>query len=171
MDADPSVKIAMVASAPSATNWRTSASDARDKRFTEWSRPEPSDMAGQVERPSEQERASQTPYKSFAPGFHCRDFRQIGWHLARGKSFDVHFDQAGKWATEVRFRLAASVDYYANRSNDTTVRTDDVDRFLDAAAARDDIFDHDKSFLRRNLKTATQGKFTFHFFYKNVTLA
>jgi hypothetical protein len=33
-------------------------------RFTEWSRREPNDMDGQVERPSERERASQTPYNS-----------------------------------------------------------------------------------------------------------
>src|SRR5262245_14167326 len=32
-------------------------------RFTEWSRREPSDMDGQVQRPSERERASQTPYR------------------------------------------------------------------------------------------------------------
>jgi octaprenyl-diphosphate synthase len=31
--------------------------------FTEWGRPGPSDMDGQVERPSERERASQMPYK------------------------------------------------------------------------------------------------------------
>jgi error-prone DNA polymerase len=33
------------------------------RRFTEWSRREPSDIDGWVERPSERERASQTPYK------------------------------------------------------------------------------------------------------------
>jgi len=49
-------------------NCRASVSDARDRRFTE------------------------TPYKSFAAGFYCRDFRQIGWQLVRGKGFDVHFD-------------------------------------------------------------------------------
>lgn len=122
------------------SNYRASMSDTGDRRFTE------------------------TAYKSFAAGFHCGDFRQIGWQFVRIKSFDVHFDQADEWATEVRFRLTASIDNYAYRINDTAARTNDLDRFLDAAAARDDILDDDKSFLRRNLETATQDKFAILFF-------
>jgi len=122
------------------SNYRASMSDIRDRRFT------------------------QTRYKSFAAGFHCRDFRQIGWQFVRSKGFDVHFDQADESATEVRFRLTASIDNYAHRIDDTAARTNDIDRFLDAAAARDDILDDDKSFLGRNLKTATQGKFAILFF-------
>ena len=38
--------------------------DQRGRRFTEWSRREPSDMDGQVARQSERERASQTPYNN-----------------------------------------------------------------------------------------------------------
>src|SRR5256885_939969 len=96
--------------------------------------------------------------QSFAAGFYCWDFCQIGWQLVRSKSFDIHFDQADEWATEVGFRLTASIDNYAHRIDDTAARTNDIDRFLDAAPAGDDILDDDKSFLRRNLKTATQGK-------------
>jgi error-prone DNA polymerase len=45
-------------------NCRASVSDANFSRpFTEWSRGGASDMDGQVEKPSERERASQTPYK------------------------------------------------------------------------------------------------------------
>jgi error-prone DNA polymerase len=48
---------------PSA-NCRASVSDANpSRRFTEWSRGGASDMDGQVEKPSEREGASQTPYK------------------------------------------------------------------------------------------------------------
>src|SRR5947199_3712896 len=48
----------------SLANYRASVSDANlARRFTEWSRGEASDMDGQVEKPTEQERASQTPYK------------------------------------------------------------------------------------------------------------
>src|SRR5439155_16171053 len=108
------------------SNYSASISDIRDRHFTE------------------------TPYKSFAAGFYCWDFRQIGWQLVRSKSFDVHFDQADEWATEVRFRLAASIDNYAHRIDDTAARTDDIDRFPDATAAGDDILDDDKSLLRRN---------------------
>jgi holo-[acyl-carrier protein] synthase len=39
-------------------------SDADPRRFTEWSRRAPSDMDGQVARPRERERTSQTPYNS-----------------------------------------------------------------------------------------------------------
>jgi error-prone DNA polymerase len=46
-------------------NCRASVSDANpSRRFPEWSRGDASDMDGQVEKPSERERASQTPYKS-----------------------------------------------------------------------------------------------------------
>src|SRR5205823_14024278 len=143
----------------------------RDRPFTEWSRRERSDIDGQVERPSEQERASQTPHKSFAAGFYCWDFRQIGWQLVRSKSFEMHFDQADEWATEVQFRLATSIDNYAHRIDDTAAGTDDIDRFPDATAAGDDILDDDKSLHRRNLKTATQSKFAILFLYKNMTFA
>src|SRR6266487_4289934 len=45
-------------------NCRASVSDANPSgRFTEWSREEASDMDGQVDRSSERERTSQTPYK------------------------------------------------------------------------------------------------------------
>jgi error-prone DNA polymerase len=48
----------------SLANCRASVSDANfSRRFTEWSRGDASDMDGQVEKPSQRERASQTPYK------------------------------------------------------------------------------------------------------------
>jgi error-prone DNA polymerase len=48
----------------SLANCRASVSDANfSRRFTEWSRGGASDMDGKVEKPSERERASQTPYK------------------------------------------------------------------------------------------------------------
>ena len=51
------------------------------------------------------------------------------------------------------------------------MRTDDVDCFLDAATAGDDVFDDDKFFIRRNLKTAAQNKFALVFFGKDVAFA
>ena len=48
----------------SLANCRASVSDANfSRRFAEWSRGDASDVDGQVEKPSERERASQTPYK------------------------------------------------------------------------------------------------------------
>jgi error-prone DNA polymerase len=48
-------------------NCRASVSDANpSRRFTEWRSGDASDMDGQVDRPSERERTSQTPYKLIA---------------------------------------------------------------------------------------------------------
>jgi len=48
----------------SLANCRASVSGANfSRRFTEWSRGDASDMDGQVEKPSEREQTSQTPYK------------------------------------------------------------------------------------------------------------
>ena len=51
------------------------------------------------------------------------------------------------------------------------MRTNDVDCFLHASTARDDVFDDDKFFVRRNLKTAAQNKFAIFFFDKDVAFA
>ena len=51
------------------------------------------------------------------------------------------------------------------------MRTDDVDCFLDASTAGDDVFDDDEFFIRRNLKTAPQNKFALVFFDKDVAFA
>jgi hypothetical protein len=51
------------------------------------------------------------------------------------------------------------------------MRTNDVDRFLDAATAGDDVLDDDEFFIRRNLKIAAQNKFAIFFFDKDVAFA
>src|SRR5436309_730047 len=74
-------------------NCRASVSDANSsRRFTEWSRGDASDMDGQIEKPSERERASQTPYKSadrarfLIDTFGCENiFVEIQRHFIRGE--------------------------------------------------------------------------------------
>jgi error-prone DNA polymerase len=71
-------------------NCRASVSDANfSRRFTEWSRGGASDIDGEVEKPSEQERASQTPYKPIemlidAFG-HENVFVELQRHFIRGE--------------------------------------------------------------------------------------
>ena len=47
----------------------------------------------------------------------------------------------------------------------------DIDRLLHAASAGDDVFDYNKSFVGRNLKTAAQNEFAFLFLHKNMAFA
>src|SRR5256884_5460635 len=74
-------------------NCRASVSDANSsRRLTEWSRGDASDMDGQIEKSSERERASQTPYKSadrarfLIDTFGCENvFVEIQRHFIRGE--------------------------------------------------------------------------------------
>ncbi|PYL34092.1 MAG: error-prone DNA polymerase [Verrucomicrobia bacterium] len=74
-------------------NCRAPVSDANSsRRFTEWSRGDASDMDGQIEKPSERERARQTPYKSadrarfLIDTFGCENvFVEIQRHFIRGE--------------------------------------------------------------------------------------
>jgi hypothetical protein len=107
----------------------------------------------------------------FAAGFDGSDFREIGRQLVCREGFHVHFHQADKWTTKIRFGLAAPVENHANCGNNPAMRTNDVDCFLDASAAGHDIFDGDEFFSRRNLETASQNKFAIFFFDKDVAFA
>jgi error-prone DNA polymerase len=74
----------------SLANCRASVSDANfSRRFTEWSCGGASDMDGQVEKPSQRERASQTPYKPIEmliEAFGCQNvFVEIQRHFIRGE--------------------------------------------------------------------------------------
>jgi len=102
------------------------------------------------------------------PRFDGGNFGQISWQLVSGKGLDIHLDQADKWAAKVWFRLAASIENYADCGNGPAAAADNVDRFLHPSAARHDIFDNNELFIRRNLKTTAQNKFAIVFFDKNV---
>ena len=66
--------------------------------------------------------------------------------------------------------LAASIDNHTDGGNDSAVRAHDIDRLLDAAAARHDILGHDKAFAFVDLESAPQNESAGFFFDKNVTL-
>src|SRR5439155_1716947 len=76
------------------------------------------------------------------------DISESGPNLIGGKCFDVHLDQTNKGTVELGFRSAASIDNHTDSSYQSAARTDDVDRFLDAAAARDDVFNDNELFVR-----------------------
>jgi len=101
-----------------------------------------------------------------AARLHGGDFGQIGREIVGGEGFDIHFDQAHERTTKIRFGCAAAIDNHADSGDDTTVGVDDVDCFLHAAAARDDVFDNNESLVRRNLKAAAENQFAFVFLYK-----
>jgi error-prone DNA polymerase len=70
----------------SLANCGASVSDANSsRRFTEWSRREASDMDGQVDRSSERERTSQTPYKIIHAFGRRNVFVELQRHFIRGE--------------------------------------------------------------------------------------
>ena len=96
---------------------------------------------------------------------------EVRRQLIRGKRFDVHFDEADKGTTEIGMLSAAAIDDHADRRHDAAVRADDVDRFLDASAASDDVFGDDETFVRRNRKAASQDQAAGVFLGEDVALS
>src|SRR6267143_2081060 len=93
---------------------------------------------------------------SLAARLDRRNPRQIGWQIVCGKGFDVHLDQADKRTAKVRPFPSAAVDDYTDGDNIPTVRAHNIDRFLHPSAACDDVFGHDKPFVRPNLEPPSQ---------------
>ena len=87
------------------------------------------------------------------------------------KVLHVHFDQTDKRAAKVRPFSATAIDDHADAGNLTPVGADDVDGFLHAAAASDDIFRHDELLARRDLKPAAQHQAARFFLNEDVSLA
>jgi hypothetical protein len=90
----------------------------------------------------------------------------IGW-----KSLDCHLNQAEEWATEIRTRSAAAVDDDSDAHDFAAVLPDDVDCFLHAAAAGDDVFGYDEAFVRRNLEAAPEDEAASFLFGKDMAFA
>jgi len=67
--------------------------------------------------------------------------------------------------------MAAPIENHANCGNDPAMRTNDVDCFLDASTAGDDILYDDEFFIRRYLEAASQNQFAIFFFDKDVAFA
>src|SRR5206468_10056 len=96
---------------------------------------------------------------------------QIRRQVVGRKRLDVHFNQANEWAAEIWFRSTAAIDNHPDCGNHASVRANDIDRLLHASAARDNVFNHDEFFVRRNLKAAAEDKFAVFFFDKDMRFA
>jgi len=107
----------------------------------------------------------------FAARLDGGDCGEIGREIVRGKVLNIHFDQADERTTEIWFHLSASIDNHADCGNDTAVGANDIDCFLNATSAGDNVFDDDEVFIRRDLKAAAQDKFAILFFDKDVAFA
>jgi hypothetical protein len=112
-----------------------------------------------------------TPSTLFTARLDGGDPGEIGWEIVRGKILDVHFDQTHKRTAEVRFGCPASIHNHADCRDDAAMRVNDIDCFLHAAAAGDDVFDDHEFLAVRNLETAAQNELAFVFLDKNVALA
>src|SRR5882762_1661234 len=131
-------------------------------------------MDGQVDRPSERERASQTPYIDFellAAGLNDRNFCEIRREIVGRKVFNTHLGEAHERTAEIGFRFTAAIDNHSDCGDDTTMCADDIDCFLHASATCHHVFDNDELFTRRNLKTAPQDELALVFFHKDVVFA
>jgi hypothetical protein len=109
-----------------------------------------------------------TLFLLLAAGFDGRDARKIRGELVGRESFDIHFEEADERAAEVRSLAAAAIHDHADARDLSAMRSDDVDRLLHPAAARDDVFGYDEPLVRRDLKAASQDQAARLFFRENV---
>ena len=70
----------------------------------------------------------------FAPGFDCRDFREIGRQIVCGKGLHVHLDQAHEWAAKGRFSFSSPIDKHADCGNPRFAVVNAI--YADAAKAK-----------------------------------
>ena len=118
------------------------------------------------------ERSCQTwPTISFASRLDrgCRE--QIGRNLVRRECLDVHLDQADERRAEIRPLTAAAIHDHADANDFAAALADDLDRFLDSAAAGDDIFGDNEPFVSGNFETAPQDEPARFLFDKDMTFA
>ena len=111
------------------------------------------------------------PRQLLAPRFDCGPSTQIRRQIRRGKRFHVHLHQADKWTTIVGTLAAAAINEDTDSGDGSAVTADDVDCFLDAAAAGDDVLGHDKPLVRPDLKTPPEDEAAGLFFGEDVPFA
>jgi len=92
----------------------------------------------------------------FAAGFYRRNGSKIRWNVIDWKCFDVHFHEAHERTAVVRSLPAAAIDDHTDTDDLAAVRTDDIHRFLDPAAASYDIFGNDEPLVRPDLEPAPE---------------
>src|SRR4029077_9135247 len=99
------------------------------------------------------------------------DFSEIGGEFVGWERLHIHLNQAHKRTAKVRFGCAASIYNHTDCGDDASMDVHDIDCLLHAASARDNVFEHNEPFVGRNLKTAAQNEFAFHFLDKNMAFA
>lgn len=114
-------------------------------------------------------RPTRPPLHLFTAWFNGRDFREIGRKLVHFERFDIHLDQADERTTKIWLGFAAAIDNYADSGSDPAMEANDVDRFLDATAARDHVFGDNETFVLVDLESAAQREAAGFFLDKNVT--
>jgi hypothetical protein len=105
-----------------------------------------------------------------AAGFDGGRLGQVGGQTVRCEGFNVHLDQAYKRASVIGTLASAAIDDNADAGDFPAVGADDIDRFLDAPTAGDDVLGHNEPFVRPNLKTAAQDEATGLFLDEDVAL-
>jgi hypothetical protein len=96
---------------------------------------------------------------------------QIRWNLFGREGFDIHFDKTYERTIEIRPLPAAPIDQNTYSDHFPAASIDDVDCFLNATAARHDIFGDEQSFVRQNSETAAQDQAARFFLGENVPFA
>src|SRR4051812_46410692 len=88
--------------------------------------------------------------------------------MVGGKGLDVHFNEADEWTSVVGPGAAAAIDDDPDPHDDASLRFDDVDCLLHAAAAGHNVFGDDESLARRNRKATPQNQTAGFFFNEDV---
>jgi hypothetical protein len=85
-------------------------------------------------------------------GLYSRDRGEIGWDSVGGKRLHIHFDQTNERTAEIRCLAAAAIHNDSDADDDASLLSHDIDRLLDAAAARYHVLRDDEALVRRILK-------------------
>lgn len=93
-----------------------------------------------------------------AAGFDGRCAFQILGEIGGIESFDIHLDEGNERASEVGKLPAAAIHDGSGGCDDTAMVADDLDGFLNASTARDDILGDDETLAGRDLKTTAQDE-------------
>ena len=117
------------------------------------------------------QRSRATFAESLAPWLHCGNGGQIRGKFVGLECFDVHFNQTNERTAEFRFGLAAAIDDDAGGGHDPTLRTHNVDRFLDASAPGHNVFRDDKPFTFADVESAPQNQSACFLFHEDVAFA
>ncbi len=82
----------------------------------------------------------------------------------------MELNQTHEFASKIRRSIAAPVNQAANSDNLSAKTFDNINGLLNFRAPRNDIFGHDESLARQNLKSTSQDQFSILFLSEYMTL-